>query len=204
MSNEPALSPRQAEDQRSRVIEALTEHFAQDNLTMEELEQRLEQVYAASTASALTAVLAGLPSLYPDANVAATGAQAAPVRADDGMSTRTLVAIMSGITRRGDWKVPRRLNLISLMGGMELDFRNARLSAAVTEINILAVMGGAVVMVPPGIRIESEGFAIMGGFDDAHGHGLTNDPNAPVIRLKGFALMGGVEVRVVEPQTQLR
>ena len=201
MSNEPVLSPRQAEEQRTRVVDALTEHFAQDNLTMEQLERRLEQVYAASTASALTAVLEGLPSLAPQGTVPATTAQSAPpVRAEEGMGGRTLVAVMSGITRRGDWRVPRQLNLIAFMGGMELDFRHARLTAAVTEINILAVMGGVQVTVPPGVRIESEGFAIMGGFEDAHGQSPPTDPNAPVIRLKGFALMGGVEVRVLESE----
>src|SRR5688500_2653194 len=197
MANEPVLTPRQVEEQRTRVIDALTEHFAQDNLTMEELEQRLDQVYAASTTTALTAVLSGLPSLSPQ-SAASTVAQSAPVRAQEGYESRTLFALMSGVTRRGHWVVPRTLNTIALMGGMELDFRSAQLTHPLTEINILVVMGGIVVTVPPGVRVESEGFAIMGGFEDGRSAASTTDPSAPLIILKGFALMGGVELRVMD------
>lgn len=203
MSNEPVLSPRQVEEQRTRVIDALTEHFAQDNLTMEELEQRLDQAYAASTAAALTAVLADLPSLTPGSTAVAAAQTAPTVRAEEGYASRTLFALMSGITRRGVWTVPRELNTIALMGGLELDFRSARLTEQVTVINILALMGGVVLTIPPGVRVESEGFAIMGGFDDGRGHAST-DPNAPLIRLKGLAIMGGVEVRVRALKTEGR
>lgn len=199
MSNEPVLSPRQVEEQRTRVIDALTEHFAQDNLTMEELEQRLDQVYASSTSSALTAVLAGLPSLSAQAPVATSGTGTAPaVRPQEGYTTRTLVALMSGVMRRGTWTVPRYLQTISFMGGIELDLRTAQLTHQVTEITVFAVMGGVVITIPPGYRIESEGFAIMGGFDDGHATLASTDPSAPLIRLKGLAIMGGVEVRVLD------
>ena len=201
MANEPVLSPKQAEAQRARVIDALTEHFAQDNLTMEELEQRLDQVYAANTASALTAVLEGLPSLSPETPTSvASAAQTSPlVRPQEGYGWRTLIALMSGITRRGAWIAPRRLQALAVMGGIELDFRSAQITHQVTEINILAIMGGVVVTVPRGMRVESDGFAIMGEFDDGHGDLPTTDPNAPVIRVRGVAIMGGVEVRVLDP-----
>jgi len=205
MSNEPVLSPRQVEEQRTRVIDALTEHFAQDNLTMEELEQRLDQVYASSTSSALTAVLAGLPSLSAQAPVATSGTgTAAAVRPQEGYTTRTLVALMSGVMRRGTWTVPRHLQAIAFMGGIELDLRAAQLTHHVTEINIFAVMGGVVITIPPGVRIESEGFAVMGGFDDGRTNLASTDPSAPVIRLRGLAIMGGVEVRVLDPGVQMR
>jgi len=198
MANEPILSPRQVEEQRTRVVDALTEHFAQDNLSMEQLERRLEQVYAASTPTALMAVLDGLPALGPQSAVA-QGAQTAPiVRSEEGYTTRTLFALMSGVVRRGLWTVPRQLQAIAFMGGIELDFRSARLTEPVTEINIFAMMGGVVITVPPGVRIESEGFAIMGGFDDHRAAMSTMDPNAPLIRLRGLAIMGGVEVRVMD------
>ena len=55
-------------------------------------------------------------------------------------------------------------------------------------------MGGVEVIIPPGVRVESEGFAFMGGFGNDVGD--PGNPNAPVVRLTGFAMMGGVEVRV--------
>jgi hypothetical protein len=193
MANEPILSGEQAERERAKVIDALTEHFAQDRLTMEELELRLDQVYAASTPSALSALIADLPSLTPP-----TAPAAAPVVHDsnDSGSRKTLVAFMSGVMRKGPWAVPRTINAIAFMGGIELDLRFAHLTAPVTEIQILAVMGGVSVIVPPGVRVESEGFAIMGGFGDVVGDPASS--SAPVVRLTGFAFMGGVDVRVVQ------
>ena len=205
MANEPILSPRQVEEQRTRIIDALTQHFAQDDITMEELERRLERVYAAQTPSALSAVLEGLPSLGPPAPSVGPvpGQETSPmVRHEEGYGWRTVIALMSGVTRRGLWTVPRRVHAVALMGGIELDFRSARLTHQVTEVNIVAIMGGAVLRIPPGIRVESDGFAIMGGFDDAPSALTTVDPNAPVIRVRGLAIMGGVEVRVVNPLAQ--
>ena len=193
MANEPILSGEHAERERAKVIEALTEHFAQDRLSMEELEARLDRVYAASTSSALSAVLADLPSL--DAPVVA--AAGAPVVHDTegARSQKSLFAFMSGVVRKGPWEVPKLINAVAIMGGIELDLRFAHFTVPVTEIQIVAVMGGVEVIVPPGVRVESNGFAIMGGFGNEVGEPAS--PNAPVVRLTGFAFMGGVEVRVV-------
>ena len=194
MANEPILSGEQAEHERAKVIEALTEHFAQDRLTMEELEQRLDKVYAARTNSALAEVIADLPALtQPTAPASATRA---PVVQTGGSAPvqKTLFALMSGVMRKGPWSVPKTINAIAIMGGIELDFRFAHLTAPVTEIQILAVMGGVTIIVPPNVRVESEGFAFMGGFGTDVGEPIT--PDAPTIRLTGFAFMGGVDVRV--------
>src|SRR5688572_14194038 len=118
MANEPILSGEQAEHERAKVIDALTEHFAHDRLTMEELEARLDKVYAASTPSALSAVLADLPALTPPTAVAP-----APVvhPATDSRPAKTLVAFMSGVQRKGPWTVPQTINAIAIMGGIQLD-----------------------------------------------------------------------------------
>jgi predicted membrane protein len=85
------------------------------------------------------------------------------------------------------------------MGGIELDLRDATLDPGVTQISAVAVMGGVVVTVPPNVRLECDGFAFMGGFEDQLKAPASGDPNAPVVKLTGFAFMGGVEVRVLEP-----
>jgi hypothetical protein len=45
-------------------------------------------------------------------------------------------------------------------------------------------------------RVDSSGIAIMGGFELAPGSDPHPPPDAPVIRVGGFALMGGVEISV--------
>jgi len=52
-------------------------------------------------------------------------------------------------------------------------------------------MGGVEILVPPGVRVETSGIGVMGGFESFSQSG---DPAAPLLRISGFALMGGVEI----------
>lgn len=178
---------------RERAVERLSTHYARDQLTLEELESRLEGAYAARTPEALDTVLVGLPALSQGASATT------PVPAATLPRRRTYVAVMSGVVRRGAWLVPKRINALVWMGGIELDLREATLDPGVTEIRVLAIMGGVVVTVPPNVRLECDGFALMGGFEDQLKQPASGDPTARVVRLTGFALMGGVEARVLQP-----
>jgi hypothetical protein len=94
------------------------------------------------------------------------------------------------------WQVPARMRAFACMGGISLDLREANLSADVTDIHVFAMMGGVEIILPPDVRLESDGFAIMGGFEDQLKEPASRDPNAPLIRIHGLAIMGGVEARV--------
>jgi hypothetical protein len=187
------MPARPIEQVRERVIDALSEHFARDHLTLDELETRMARVYAATTPHEVEALLEGLPAL----------AVGAPVPTSLDVDSRApklrerLVAIMSGVVRRGLLVIPRRLRAVAIMGGIELDLRQAELPPGVTEIHAFVLMGGLEVTVPPGVRLETDGFAFLGGFEDR-----VDDPgpiarDAPVVRLTGIAIMGGVEARVL-------
>lgn len=193
MTDPRQLPTRPIEQVRERVIEALSQHFARDNLTLEDLETRMARVYAATTPQEVDALLDGLPAL-------ATGAPI-PVSADSFASApklrERLIAIMSGIVRRGAWKIPRRLKVIAIMGGVELDLRQAELPPGVTEIHAFVFMGGLVVRVPPGVRLETDGFAFMGGFEDRVFDPGVAGPDAPVVRVTGVAIMGGVDAQIL-------
>jgi hypothetical protein len=178
---------------RERAVERLSVHYARDQLTLEELESRLEQAYAARTAEALDSVLVGLPAL------SVTAAPPPPVPTGKRGRARNFIAVMSGVVRRGTWVVPKRVHAFAFMGGIELDLRDAVLDPAGTEINVLAVMGGVGVIVAPNVRLETDGAAFMGGFEDQLKLPASGDANAPLVRVTGFAFMGGVEVRVLEP-----
>lgn len=102
---------------------------------------------------------------------------------------------MGGVDKRGQWQPAQKTYCYAFMGGVALDFRDALLPPGETEVTIIAVMGGAEIIVPPELRVDCDGIAIMGGFDHAH-EVAGQDPNAPVLRINGFALMGGVEVTV--------
>jgi len=195
--------------ERDWVVESLGEHYAQDRLDMAEFERRVDLAHRSRTRDELRALLSDLPSLEQTlpapANPAPTHGGAAPsdssaiaVRMNPGRVSerQTEIAIWSGRSRKGPWTPARTIRGLAFMGGIELDFREALLPPGETRVFIGALMGGAEILVPPGVRVETDGFAFMGGFDEDMGGepGPPPGPNAPVIRVSGFAFMGGVEV----------
>ena len=184
---------------REQVVQDLAEHFAQDRLTLPEYERRVELAYRAGSNDALRDLLTDLTPTPPvrfaqPATVAA--ADQTRVATGSGSKVKNFLALMSGVVRRGTWTVPARIRAFACMGGIGLDLRDATLTAPVTDIWVFALMGGVEIIVPPDVRLESDGFAIMGGFEDQLKEASSNDPNAPLIRVHGLAIMGGVEARV--------
>lgn len=186
---------------RDRAAAELCRHFAHDHLDVSELERRLDLAYAARTAADLGDLVADLPALPAEAvpGPAAAAPPVLPVDAGADMAEReVLVGIMGGAERAGAWTPPRHAIVFALMGGAVLDYREARLGAAEIEVTVVAIMGGAEIIVPPGMRVVVTGSAFMGGFEH-RAEGPPPPRGAPVLRINGLALMGGVEVTVRLP-----
>ena len=194
MSDTPPRPPVALEKARERAVRELGEHFALDHLDEHQLESRLDRAYAATSLQELNELVADLPELRAETRPAVETAPTEMVK-----DQQAVVAIMGGAARKGSWVPPRRLNVLAIMGGAELDFREARFGSREVEVNVLALMGGVEITVPPGVRVEVDGVAIMGGFEQRASPAPPPDPSAPLVRIGGFALMGGVEVRTRLP-----
>ena len=185
---------------REQVVQDLAEHFAQDRLTMPEYERRVELAYRASSADALRDLTSDLalpaPVRFAQPSTLAAADQSRVARL--GTKAKNFLAVMSGVVRRGTWTVPSRIRAFAWMGGIGLDLREATLTAPVTDIWVFAFMGGVEIIVPPDVRLEIDGFANKGGFEDQLKEASSKDPNAPLIRVHGLAIMGGVEARVAQ------
>jgi hypothetical protein len=191
-------SPLAAE--RERVVQTLSAHFAHDQLTLTEFEQRLERAYNVSAVDQLWSLVADLPVLSPHAGTQGTAAAAPALVPSSEVPPRgAIFAVMGGYERAGSWIVPRQLKVVVLMGGAEIDLRDARFGAGVTEIEIFVMMGGVNIIVPPGVRVESIGAAFMGGFELKAGDATALSPVHPTLRLSGLAIMGGVETETRLP-----
>jgi hypothetical protein len=207
-----AAAPTPAE--REAVISALGDAYAADRIELEELELRMARVYRATTRTALADVMADLsprsavaaPAPATERVVAPSATAMVSARAYEyGMATiarpeivparQALVALMGGVTRKGAWVVPTTLRVIAVMGGVDLDLREAQFGEGVTEIEIFALMGGVGILVPTGVRVETTGMGIMGGFE-VSGADADPGPDAPVLRISGVATMGGVDAKL--------
>jgi uncharacterized protein DUF1707 len=179
----PAPPPEPAA--RERVVEVLTRLFADDRITSEDLEARLERVYHATSAPQLEAVIADLPATLPDAAPASVPAAA-------GVAPR-IAAFFSGQEQRLTGVVPRRLEVHSRFGYVELDLTRAAFEAGVTEIDARAFMGYVQIRLPPGVRVECLGRAVF-GFFSLKGTSRAGADDAPVVvRIMGRAAFGFAE-----------
>ena len=131
----------------------------------------------------------------------ATGTREAPQVA---IATRVreaerVLTICSGTQRQGTWRVPKKLRVVVVMGGIDLDFREAEFGPGVTEVKVTAVMGGIAIIVPPHLQVECDGDGILGLFEGMHRGAGERDPNAPLLRITGVAVMGALEISTRRP-----
>jgi hypothetical protein len=204
---DPSIDPaklRASNADREAVAQKLQSAMAEGRLTVNELQERLDVVYASKTLAELEPVTWDLPGhtdLVPKAPVvpqravpAAAGAPGTGLARVVGATPTSTVAvgIMSGATRTGPWVVPVQFTALAVMGGVDLDLTHASFAAREVTITAVAVMGGVDITVPEDINVVVNGFGFMGAFED--NANVRADPNGPVVRINGLALMGGVDV----------
>ena len=184
--------------ERQHVIEHLQKLCGEGVLTLDEFGDRAGMVWAATTSMELEAVTADLPTV-----AAAVEAAATPMVGEKRKARvrQWIVAVMSGANPKGRWRVGKKLNVVCVMGGAEIDLREASFDGDL-DITLVCVMGGASVIVPEGIDVELSSFPFMGGADMK----LANVPviaGSPTIRVKAICVMGGADVRSKPSATEI-
>ena len=207
MTDDAVPELRASDADRERVAEVLRDAVAEGRLDMEEFEERLEATYKARTYAELTPITRDLPApgvAPPPVNMVkdpvGNGSWASRIVGGEGSSSAA-VAIMSGFQRKGRWTVPKRFTAVAFWGGGEIDLREANFADREVEINCIAIMGGAQIVVPPGVEVVVRGIGIMGGFDYSQ-EGVPGEPGAPRVIIKGFAFWGGVGVERKLPRAE--
>jgi hypothetical protein len=195
--SEPSQPPDRARPQvrasdaeRHEVIELLSQHAGAGRLTLAELEERVDLAYAARTRDELAELTRDLPASAP--TTAAPGAAREPAAGARKVS-RWFVAILGGSTHRGRRRLSGQVNSIAILGGDNIDLREAEIEGDELVLNVLSFMGGTDIYVPDSIEIEVSGFAIFGG-NDERGSQRRARPGAPLIRIRSFNFMGGATV----------
>jgi hypothetical protein len=194
---------------REAKINELSTHFANDDLTLEELERRIERVYKAASVAELEEITADLRkamTLPADPAIAVSSSRSTAVSLGTSSIPSRLVALMSSTRRVGRWLVPPKLDLVAIMSDTKLDFTHAAMPGAVIDVHLRAVMASCKLVVPPNVRVINETHAVMATVRSRASEVLPGDapasPESPVIRLTGYALMADVNVvvrRLEEP-----
>jgi class 3 adenylate cyclase len=182
---------RASEEERDQAAADLAQYCSEGRLTLDEFSQRVEAVLAARTQADISRVMADLPK-----------GSAVPAAARPVPKTGWFISVLSGSSRTGRWRPRSRIKAFAMMGGVDLDLRNAEIEGSELTITAIAIMGGIDIVVPEGFVVHLGGFGLLGGKDVKLAN-VPTLPGAPVINVRAFPIMGGVKVRTKRSRTRL-
>ena len=186
----PAI--RVGDRDRDAAAHRLQDAFAEGRLDDEEFDQRMRAALTARVSTELDVLTADLPAAAPR-----TAAIARP--ADGPAPGKLAIAYKSSIRRGGRWRVPERFRCVIYKGNGRLDLRAAELAGPATTMAVIAYKSHVDVLVPPGVRVELDGFGVSKGWSAAEDLEALLPADAPVVHVRGIAYKGTIEVSTRPP-----
>ena len=110
---------------------------------------------------------------------------------DDQGERITAIAFWWGAERRTRSRTFRSASLTAIMGGVELDLREADIEGT-ARVDVFAFWGGVEIKVPRTWEVRTSGLPLLGGWENK-----TEPPagGGPVLDVRLVTIMGGAEVR---------
>ncbi len=119
--------------------------------------------------------------------------QGAP--ASSSASELSEMAFLGGSNRVINSQDFRGGEVTAVMGGVEVDLRQASISGEPAVIDVFALWGGIEIKVPQEWTVDVKGLPIMGGFENTTHCSVTDPALAQRVVVRGTAIMGGVEIK---------
>jgi hypothetical protein len=181
---------RASDADREQAAAVINSALADGRLSVPEHSDRLDKIYQAKTQAEIVPLIDDLPA---NATVPATVPRGdlAPATA----RRQLIIAIFGGADRKGQWHVEPNITAVTVFGGASLDFRDVELPAQEIRLHASCMFGGIDITVPPEMRVVDSGFALFGGRDVGSGSAESTNPNAPVLRLSGITIFGGLSAK---------
>lgn len=89
-------------------------------------------------------------------------------------------------------------NLVTIFGGIDVNFKSSRLAQGTQTLDLLLIFGGAEIYVPDDWRVVTRGVPIFGSFEDTRREVPSiDDDSKDLLVISGLILFGGVEIRSV-------
>jgi Domain of unknown function (DUF1707) len=182
---------RVSDRERDQAAQVLQAAFAEGRLDDDEFDERMRAALTARTAADLDQLTADLPPAAAGApRVAGQGG---------GKPGRFAIAYKNSIRRGGRWQVPERFTSVVYKGDGWLDLRAAELTEPTTTVRAIAYKSRIDVLVPPGVRVELEGFGVSKGWSAQEDQESLLPRDAPVVHVRGIAYKGTIEVSTRPP-----
>jgi Domain of unknown function (DUF1707) len=187
----PSPAMRVSDRDRDQVAQILQAAFAEARLDDDEFDERMRSALTARTAADLDKLTADLPAAAPPAARVTPAAGRKP--------GRFAIAYKNSIRRGGRWQVPERFTSVVYKGDGWLDLRAAELTGPSTTVLAIAYKSRIDVLVPPGVRVELDGFGVSKGWSEQEELESRMPRDAPVVHVRGIAYKGTIEVSTRPP-----
>ena len=191
VTQEPArqqpVALRASDQDRDEATVRLQVAFAEGRLDDAEFDRRMRAALTAVTRPELDTLCADLP------------AAAAPPATGLPKPGQRAIAYKSSIRRGGRWRVPGRFVPVVYKGSGWIDLRAAELTEPVTTIVAIAYKSRIDILIPPGVRVEMDGFGVSKGWSAEEALESLLPANAPVVHVRGIAYKGTIETRTTPP-----
>ena len=112
-----------------------------------------------------------------------------------------MVAVLSGSNQRGRYRLAGTLNAVSILGGDQIDLRDAEISDGEVTVHAVSIMGGPTIYLPDTVNVEVEGMSIIGGNSEL-GTRTRPRPGAPLVRIRTYNLLGGSTIWRLPPEAR--
>ena len=179
----PAM--RASDSDREQAAQRLQAAFAEGRLDDAEFDTRMRTALTAVTHSDLGKLTADLPEAAPRAG---GGQVQLPTPG------KYAVAYKSSVRRGGRWRVPGRFTPVVYKGSGWIDLRAAELTEPVTTVRAIAYKSRMDILVPPGVRVEMDGFGVSKAWSANEEWESQLPQDAPVVHVRGIAYKGVIEV----------
>lgn len=189
------LEDRPIESLREEVIDTLIYNYSHGVISSEAFERRLDQAMASHIHQEIFDLTSDLEKTAdPEFSSQKERRFSINYSAADNNETDTIINILGGSCRSGQWTVPQEIKIITLFGGADIDFTDAIFTTPNVTIKILCLFGGTDISVPEDINIISRAFCILGGIDNSAPSIATRQ--APTLTIEGLVMFGGLDIKI--------
>lgn len=129
-----------------------------------------------------------------DRRVDAEHSQEEPVNFSSGEDYLDAVAVFGGVKKNIVSKKFRGGDIVTIMGGAEINFSQADLAGPVV-LEVTQIFGGTKIILPSHWKVSSEMAAIFGGIEDKRVINQEVAEADKVLIIKGTSVFGGIEIR---------
>lgn len=170
---------------RERAAAALQRACGEGRLSLEEFGDRVGAAWAADDSAQLAEATRGLPGV-PD--------RVAPTAYVGQRDQSANLSLLGSYVRKGRFVMPRRLQVVALVGATDIDLRGALIADPVVEIVAYSLLGSVRVTVPEGIEVELDGLSLLGS-REMRLTPVPRVPGTPLVRVTAYSALGSVTVR---------